>query len=81
MSGGAGFPEADGIFVAAGAADNVLVANSASGAGEPSTTLTGNRAFGNADLGIEAVAGVIDGGGNRAWANGNPLQCLNVQCE
>jgi hypothetical protein len=47
---------------------------------EPSTTLAGNRAFGNADLGIEAVAGVIDGGGNRAWDIGNPLQCLNVDC-
>jgi len=31
-------------------------------------------------LGIEPVAGVIDGGGNRAWDNGNPLQCLNVDC-
>jgi hypothetical protein len=81
------FPEFDAIFVAAGAADNVLVANSAFGSSddgidveEPSTTLARNRAFGNADLGIEAVAGVIDGGGNRAWDNGNPLQCLNVDC-
>jgi hypothetical protein len=87
VSGDRGFPEPDGIFVAAGAADNVLVANSASGSAddgidveEPSTTLAGNRAFGNADLGIEAVAGVIDGGGNRAWDNGNPVQCLNVAC-
>jgi parallel beta-helix repeat protein len=79
--------ESDGISVAAGAANNVLAGNSASGGGddgidveEPSTTLTGNRAFGNADLGIEAVSGVIDGGGNRAWDNGNPLQCLNVDC-
>jgi hypothetical protein len=42
--------------------------------------LAGNRAFGNPDFGIEAVAGVIDGGGNRAWDDGNPLQCLNVDC-
>jgi len=34
----------------------------------------------NADLGIEAVFGVIDGGGNRARANGNPLECTNVFC-
>jgi hypothetical protein len=34
----------------------------------------------NRDLGIEAVAGVIDGGGNRASANGNPAQCTNVRC-
>jgi hypothetical protein len=32
------------------------------------------------DLGIEAVAGVLDGGGNRALGNGNPLQCLKVVC-
>jgi hypothetical protein len=87
VSGTAELPETDGIFVPAGAAGNALVANSASGSGddgidveEPSTTLADNRAFDNADLGIEAVAGVIDGGGNRAWGNGNPLQCLNVDC-
>jgi hypothetical protein len=87
VTGDVGFPEDDGIYVASGAANNVLVANSASGAAddgidveEPSTTLARNRAFGNADLGIEAVPGVIDGGGNRAWDNGNPLQCLNIAC-
>jgi parallel beta-helix repeat protein len=48
---------------------------------EPSTTLTRNRANRNGDLGIEAVAGTIDGGGNRAFGNGNPLQCLNVRCK
>jgi hypothetical protein len=36
-------------------------------------TLTHNRAMNNGDLGIEAVAGVIDGGRNLAHANGNPL--------
>jgi parallel beta-helix repeat protein len=46
----------------------------------PTTTLTGNRARRNADLGIEAVFGVIDGGGNLASGNGNPLQCLNIFC-
>jgi large repetitive protein len=45
-----------------------------------STTLTGNRAARNGDLGIEAVAGVIDGGGNKARGNGNPVQCTNVAC-
>ena len=34
----------------------------------------------NANLGIEAVTGVTDGGGNHAFGNGNPLQCLNVGC-
>ena len=46
----------------------------------PSSTLRGNVAARNGDLGIEAVAGVIDAGHNRAFANGNPLQCTNVQC-
>lgn len=45
-----------------------------------STRLTRNRAVRNADLGIEAVFGVTDGGGNKARGNGNPLQCTNVFC-
>lgn len=45
-----------------------------------STTLTDNHAMNNADLGIESVAGVTDGGGNVAHANGNPLECTNVFC-
>jgi nitrous oxidase accessory protein NosD len=44
------------------------------------TKLTGNRAVRNADLGIEAVRGVNDGGGNRASGNGDPRQCVNVRC-
>jgi hypothetical protein len=47
---------------------------------DPGNTLAANTADDNGDLGIEAVAGVIDGGGNRASGNGNPLQCLNVFC-
>jgi parallel beta-helix repeat protein len=46
----------------------------------PAATLTGNTANDNFDLGIEAVPGVIDGGGNTASGNGNPLQCTNVFC-
>lgn len=46
----------------------------------PSTKLTNNRAFRNADLGIEGVAGVIDGGGNIARHNGDPRQCINISC-
>jgi parallel beta-helix repeat protein len=44
------------------------------------TKLTDNRAVRNADLGIEAVRGVIDGGGNEASGNGDPRQCVNVTC-
>jgi parallel beta-helix repeat protein len=46
----------------------------------PSTTLSGNVAIRNRDLGIEAVPGVTDGGRNRAVANGNAQQCTNVSC-
>ncbi|HEX6579250.1 MAG TPA: right-handed parallel beta-helix repeat-containing protein, partial [Actinomycetota bacterium] len=48
--------------------------------GNPTTTLTRNEARYNHRLGIEAVEGVIDGGGNRASGNGDPRQCVNVVC-
>jgi hypothetical protein len=44
------------------------------------TKLTKNRASRNADLGIEAVRGVNDGGGNIARHNGDPRQCTNIAC-
>jgi Right handed beta helix region len=37
-----------------------------------------NRANRNGNLGIDAVPGTIDGGGNRASGNGNPAQCVGV---
>jgi parallel beta-helix repeat protein len=46
----------------------------------PDTTIADNTANENGDLGIEAVAGVTDGGGNRASGNGDPRQCVNVVC-
>lgn len=46
----------------------------------PSTTVTQNTASFNGDLGIEAGAGVSDGGKNRAIGNGNPAQCVGVLC-
>jgi hypothetical protein len=45
-----------------------------------STTLTGNEADRNADLGIEAVRGVTDGGANIARHNGDPRQCTHIAC-
>jgi hypothetical protein len=39
-----------------------------------------NRANFNGEYGIEAVPGIVDGGGNKARGNGNPAQCLNVSC-
>jgi parallel beta-helix repeat protein len=44
------------------------------------TKLTQNRAMRNGDLGIEAVRGVIDGGGNIAPHNGDSRQCTNIVC-
>ncbi len=44
------------------------------------TTVALNLATRNGDLGIEAVKGVRDGGGNRASGNGNSAQCLGVGC-
>ena len=78
---------ADGILVDAGATATVLARNTSNGNGDDGidveatgTTLTRNTADENGDLGIEAVAGVFDGGGNRASGNGNPLQCSNLAC-
>jgi parallel beta-helix repeat protein len=82
----------DGIFVgrrseARGGA-NLLFGNVARSNGDDgidvedeATVLAHNFVFRNRDLGIEAVPGVTDGGGNRALHNGNPAQCLNVFCK
>jgi parallel beta-helix repeat protein len=78
----------DGIFISVGSTQAVLDGNIASASADdgidvndPTATLAHNRGDGNGDLGIEAVPGVTDGGGNRAFGNGNPLQCLNVACK
>jgi parallel beta-helix repeat protein len=77
------FPE--GISVTGSA--NVLSGNTAAdSAGDgihvlaAGNTLTANVANNNGTYGIEAVAGVIDGGQNRASGNGNPAECLNIVC-
>src|SRR4029079_3523426 len=61
--------------------DTLLIANVALRAGDDgihvdsaSTTITRNTAVHNTDLGIDAVPGTTDGGGNRATDNGNPLE-------
>jgi parallel beta-helix repeat protein len=48
--------------------------------GSHDAELRRNRAFRNADLGIEAVPGVIDAGGNTARHNTDPRQCTHVGC-
>jgi hypothetical protein len=67
--------------------DNLIQSNLVSGSGHdginvgrPANTVTGNVALRNHVLGIEAVPGVIDGGGNLAFGNGDPRQCLIVAC-
>jgi parallel beta-helix repeat protein len=77
----------DGILVDNGATGTLLVRNRAIRNGDDgidvaasATTVTRNIANHNHDLGIEAVPGVIDGGGNHAAGNGNPAQCINIDC-
>jgi parallel beta-helix repeat protein len=61
---------------------NLAIAGGDDGFDVDSTTakLRSNQAIRNADLGIDAARGVIDGGGNRASGNGDPRRCLNVAC-
>jgi parallel beta-helix repeat protein len=77
-----------GIVVGAGSTSTVVEDNLVTRAWDdgihvdaPGTLIRRNIANDNLDFGIEAVEGVIDGGGNRASGNGNPLQCLNVFCK
>ena len=80
-------PEAGGVVL-----ETVVDRNTVIGAEDDGIQLLGpstgletsvvarNLAVHNGDHGIEAVPGVIDGGGNRAAGNGNPEQCLNIAC-
>jgi hypothetical protein len=77
----------DGFLVDADAVATTLLRNWGHGfAGDgfdiraPSSRLGSNTATYNTDLGIRAVAGVTDLGGNKAFGNGNAFQCLNVVC-
>jgi parallel beta-helix repeat protein len=81
-----------GIFVAASTGNqliaNVANANLDTGIGffedapgdAAGNMVKGNTANRNQNHGIEAVAGTIDGGGNRAFGNAISPQCLNVVC-
>jgi hypothetical protein len=52
----------------------------ASRSSAPATTLKRNLLVRNAAHGIEAIAGVTDGGRNVARANGADPQCIGVVC-
>jgi parallel beta-helix repeat protein len=87
VRGAAGCCGGDGLRIEPGSTstlveDNVVIGAYDDGIGieAPGTLVRGNTANYNYDFGIEAVEGVIDGGGNRAFGNGNPLQCLNIVC-
>jgi parallel beta-helix repeat protein len=75
-----------GIFIDLGQSQTTLAENRTDGndvgirVRSVATTITRNEANDNTQLGIDAVAGVIDGGGNRAAGNGDPRQCVGVVC-
>lgn len=49
--------------------------------GVATTTIAANTAYRNGSFGIRAVSGVIDGGDNRAFANGGAAQCSpSISC-
>jgi parallel beta-helix repeat protein len=77
----------DGIHTFTGSTGNLLVRNTSNRNGDDGidvadsgNTIKKNRADRNGDLGIFAVAGNIDGGGNKAHHNGNAAQCAGVTC-
>jgi parallel beta-helix repeat protein len=77
----------DGVLVGSSARRATVRDNFSKGNGDDGIdvdaagiTVARNKANVNVDLGIEAVPGVIDGGGNKAHGNGNPAQCINVSC-
>ena len=78
----------DGIFFDSESPSNTIERNRILRSGDdgidvdaPGSTLARNTANDNADLGIEAVAGTIDGGRNKAAGNGNTAQCVGVGCK
>jgi parallel beta-helix repeat protein len=77
----------DGIHSFTGSSGNLFKKNHADKNGangieiaDAGNTITKNHADKNTNLGISAVAGNVDGGGNKAHHNGNPAQCVGVTC-
>jgi parallel beta-helix repeat protein len=78
----------DGIHLFSGSTGNQLVRNHTNENGndgievnDTGNTLKKNHADKNVVLGIFAVPGNVDGGGNKARHNGNPAQCVGVTCK
>jgi parallel beta-helix repeat protein len=77
----------NGFLVTKNDRHSVLRRNTAVGAADDgfdvessSAKLKANRALRNADLGIAAVPGVLDAGGNIARNNGDARQCTHILC-
>jgi parallel beta-helix repeat protein len=83
VTGGTG---GTGLRVLTGATGNYLRGNVATGnyvgitIQEPTNVLQSNVANDNVGLGIDAVPGTVDDGGNTATGNGDPRQCVGVAC-
>jgi parallel beta-helix repeat protein len=60
--------------------DSGIVVDDDTPANLSANTLDRNSAYENGVHGIEALAGTIDGGGNRAGGNRIPPQCIGVVC-
>jgi hypothetical protein len=67
--------------------DNLIQSNFAIGSGDdginvgrPASTVCRNVAARNSARGIEAVPGVIDGGGILPFGSGDPRHCLTAAC-
>ena len=77
----------DGIFVPGSAVDTLVDRNfvlKSAGGGidfrSGTGTISDNLAVRNTDWGIISTFAGRDGGGNRAFGNGQPSQCSNVSC-
>ena len=80
-------PEAGGVVLNTRIERNLVTSAKTDGiqlvgpsTGLETSILTNNIAVHNRQLGINALPGTIDGGGNRAHGNGDPRQCLNILC-
>jgi hypothetical protein len=87
-SGGVGDPSLTGNGIEIQGPNAIVRDNTANGNAtdgidvrEDGARLRDNTANDNGGFGIDAPTTVIDGGGNKASGNGNPLQCRNVFCQ
>jgi hypothetical protein len=80
-------PEAGGVvlrtliehnIVSRAAGDGIQIVGPSTGL--ETSVVARNVAVNNGEFGVEALPGIIDGGGNRAHGNSNPAQCLNITC-